>query len=184
MTHIQSNDVRFAMYAGACAAWNHGPRRSACRKVSPARASADGVLPPGVQLRVPRDKGSRQIEWTFVGPKQAVECVGAGRKALRWTTGIARRQKVVAAVKDAWCASAGAIPWLLLTAKSVVRGLVSNVTSVGARIPRAVSAASVAASCGGASARVEYTAHYYFYAVKAEARRASYNPAAVSTISQ
>jgi hypothetical protein len=68
--------------------------------------------------------------------------------------------------------AAGAIPWLLLSAKSVgPEGSFSKVTS----IVRANTVGGVAPASGcsqaaaGTSARVEYTADYYFYDVKSTA---------------
>jgi hypothetical protein len=87
--------------------------------------------------------------------------------------------KVAASLKErADAPSAGAIPWLLLAAKSVgPEGSFSRVTS----IVRANTVGGVAPQSGcsqaaaGASARVDYTADYYFYDVKSAARPAAYN---------
>ena len=116
---------------------------------------------------------SRQYEWAFVGPEADLFDV-RGSKIGRHYGGphweAADGSKVLGAVKErADAPAADAIPWLLLTAKSVgPDGSFSKVTS----IQRVNTVGGVApwAGCSqaavGTSARIAYTADYYLFTAK------------------
>jgi len=110
-------------------------------------------------------------EWAFVAP-EADLFDGRGRKVGRHYAGphweSVDGSKVLGTVKErADAPVAGAIPWLLLTAKSVgPAGAFSRVTSV----QRVNTGGGVAptSDCSqetvGTPARIDYTADYYFFA--------------------
>jgi len=112
-------------------------------------------------------------EWTFVAPEAELFDV-RGSKAGRHYAGphweSSDASKIVGTVKErADAPEAGAIPWLLLTAKSVgPEGALSKITSV----QRVNTAGGVAPKSGCSSAttgtqvRVDYTADYYFFAAR------------------
>jgi len=141
------------------------------------------VLPAGgVQIYECREKkaGAGEYEWQFVAPEADLydahgTKVGHHYAGPHWES--ADGSRIVGTLKERVDApSAGAIPWLLLTAKSVgPRGSFSDVTSV----QRVHTAGGIAPGSGcsrataGAQARVNYTADYYFYAPKAPAAQAS-----------
>lgn len=141
------------------------------------------VLPAGgVQIYECREKkaGAGEYEWQFVAPEADLydahgTKVGHHYAGPHWES--ADGSRIVGALKERVDApSAGAIPWLLLTAKSVgPRGSFSDVTSV----QRVHTAGGIAPGSGcsrataGAQARVNYTADYYFYTHQAPASRDS-----------
>ena len=113
----------------------------------------------------------RGEKWAFVAPD--ADLFDAGGKPIgrhyagpHWES--ADGSKVVASVKSrADAPAANAIPWLLLSAKSVGgEGAFSKVTS----IQRVATAGGVAPAGGcsqaGTQARVQYTADYYFFVTK------------------
>jgi hypothetical protein len=110
----------------------------------------------------------RANQWVFVAPE--AELFDAGGKTIgrhyagpHWES--VDGSRIVGVVKQrADAPQAGAIPWLLLAARSVGgEGAFSKVTS----IQRMATAGGVAPSGGcsqaGAQARVNYTADYYFF---------------------
>lgn len=113
----------------------------------------------------------RDSKWVFVAP-EAELFDKAGKKIGRHYAGphweAADGSKVLGAVKErADAPAAGAIPWLLLSTKSVGgEGAFSKVTS----IQRVATAGGVApagdCSQAGAKARVPYTANYYFFTAR------------------
>jgi hypothetical protein len=129
----------------------------------------------GVQIYEcrPRKDQAGEYEWAFVAPEADLfdakgSMVGRHYAGPHWeaTDG----SKVLGTVKErADAPAAGAIPWLLLSAKSVgPAGRFSKVTSiqrvstVGGVAPRTgCSQASV-----GTRSRVDYTADYYFFTAK------------------
>jgi len=170
---------------GACASVEP-PTVSLPDKIKPsANESLAAVVPAkGVQIYECRASTAQPgtYEWAFVAPDAALfdargNRIGKHYAGPHWES--TDGSKVVAAVKErADAPAAGAIPWLLLTAKSVgPAGSFSKVTSivrantVGGVAPR--SGCSQAAA--GTSARVDYTADYYFYDVKSASRPAEYN---------
>jgi hypothetical protein len=112
-------------------------------------------------------------EWAFVAP-EADLFDARGRRIGRHYAGpyweATDGSKILGTVKErADAPVAGAIPWLLLTAKSVgPEGSFSKVTSiqrvntVGGVAPKAGCSQATA----GAPARVNYTADYYFFTAK------------------
>ena len=110
-------------------------------------------------------------EWAFVAP-EADLFDARGNKIGRHYAGphweATDGSNIVGAVKErADAPTAGAIPWLLLTAKSVgPDGAFSKVTSIQ-RVNTAGGAAPVTGcsqAAVGTSARIAYTADYYFFA--------------------
>ncbi|HKD27300.1 MAG TPA: DUF3455 domain-containing protein [Xanthobacteraceae bacterium] len=129
----------------------------------------------GVQIYECRSKADQAgpYEWIFVAPEAELFDVH-GSKAGRHYAGPHWESndgsKIVGTVKErADATEAGAIPWLLLTAKSVgPDGTLSKITSV----QRVHTAGGVAPKSGCSSAtagtqvRVDYTADYYFFAAR------------------
>ena len=124
------------------------------------------VAATGVQIYECRDS-----KWLFVAP-EAELFDAAGKKIGRHYAGphweSADGSRIAGVVKErAEAPVAGAIPWLLLSAKSVGgEGAFSRVTS----IQRLATAGGVAPAGGcnqpGEEARVYYSADYYFYTAK------------------
>jgi len=114
-----------------------------------------------------------EYEWAFVAP-EADLFDARGNRAGRHYAGphweSTDASKILGTVKErADAPVAGAIPWLLLTAKSVgPEGSFSKVTSiqrvntVGGVAPQAGCSQATA----GAAARINYTADYYFFTAK------------------
>lgn len=137
----------------------------------------------GVQIyecRASKDQAGN-YEWAFVAPEADLFDAGGNRigqhyAGPRWRSTDGSR--ILGAVKEhADAPAADTIPWLLLTTKSDgPEGSLSKVTSiqrvntVGGVAPKA--GCSQAAT--GTSARIHYTADYYFFAAKpAPAARAA-----------
>jgi Protein of unknown function (DUF3455) len=129
----------------------------------------------GVQIYECRErKGvAAEPEWVFVAPEAELfdkhgRSIGRHGAGPHWQAGDGSRiQGTVKARAEA--PVAGAIPWLLLTAKSAgTEGSFSQVTSiqrvntVGGSAP----AIGCSRSTAGMSIRVPYTADYYFYSVR------------------
>lgn len=113
----------------------------------------------------------RDGKWAFVAP-EAELFDGAGKKIGRHYAGphweAADGSKIVGALKErADAPAAGAIPWLLLSAKSVgPEGAFSRVTSVQRVATKGGVAPAGGCSQPGAKARMAYTADYYFFTAK------------------
>ena len=132
--------------------------------LQPANESLAQVVPArGVQIYECRD-----AKWVFVAPQADLfdrygKKIGTHYAGPVWEA--ADGSKVVGAVKARSDApQAGAIPWLLLSTKSVAgEGAFSKVSSI-----QRVSTTGGVAPAGdcaeaGAKARVPYTADYYFF---------------------
>jgi Protein of unknown function (DUF3455) len=133
------------------------------------------VSAQGVQIyecRATKDQAG-EYEWAFVAPEADlfdVRGTKAGRHYAgpRWES--TDGSTIVGTVKErADAPEAGAIPWLLLTAKSVgPNGRFSSVTSV----QRVNTTGGVAPKSGcsrasaGTQARIDYTADYYFFTAR------------------
>lgn len=129
----------------------------------------------GVQIYECR-AGKDQVgahEWVFVAPEADLfdahgNRIGRHYAGPHWES--IDGSKILGTVKArADAPAAGAIPWLLLSAKSVgPAGSFSKVTSVqrvntaGGAVPKAGCSQATA----GASARIDYTADYYFFVAK------------------
>ena len=126
----------------------------------------------GVQIYECRASAARPgaYEWAFVAPDAELfdrqgRNIGRHYAGPHWE--LDDGSKVVASVKArADAPQAEAIPWLLLSARSVgPEGLLSKVSSiqrtntVGGKAPLTGCSQATA----GTSARVRYTAHYYFF---------------------
>ena len=177
-TRFKLGSCLLVLLLGGCA----GPQPSTSAadvpdKLKPAAKESLAMVVPakGVQIYECRAKKDAvaAYEWAFVGPEADLFDV-RGSKIGRHYGGphweAADGSKVLGAVKERADAPAtDAIPWLLLAAKSVgPDGSFSKVTSiqrvntVGGVAPRAgCSQAAV-----GTSARIAYTADYYFFTAK------------------
>ena len=113
----------------------------------------------------------REAKWVFVAP-EADLFDAAGKKIGRHYAGphweAADGSRIVGAVKErADAPAAGAVPWLLLSAKSVgPEGSFSKVTSIQRVATKGGVAPAGDCSHAGARARVPYTADYYFFTAK------------------
>jgi hypothetical protein len=113
----------------------------------------------------------RDGKWAFIAP-EANLFDAAGKKIGRHYAGphweSLDGSKIVGAVKErADAPAAGAIPWLLLSAKSVgPEGAFSKVTSVQRLATKGGVAPAGDCSQPGAKARVAYTAEYHFFSAK------------------
>lgn len=134
------------------------------------------VAAKGVQIyecRASKDQEG-QFEWAFVAPeadlfdtrgkKNGTHCAGPQWEALDGS-------KISGTVKErADAPVAGAIPWLLLSARSVGRpdGAFSKFTSI--QRVNTVGGVAPQSSCGqanlGTRVRVDYTADYYFFTAR------------------
>jgi hypothetical protein len=118
----------------------------------------------GVQIYECRDQ-----KWVFVAPEADLydaqgNLVGRHYAGPRWEAS-GDGSRVIGTVKSrADAPQAGAIPWLLLSARSEGgQGYFGNVTSIQ-RVATAGGTAPAGACEGGSQARVAYTADYYFFA--------------------
>ena len=126
----------------------------------------------GVQIYECRQvKGDGALTWAFVAPDaelfdQAGKKIGTHYAGPHWEA--ADGSKVVASVKArADAPQAGAIPWLLLSAKSVGgQGAFSKVTSIQRVSTVGGIAPAGACSQPGERASVRYSADYYFFTAK------------------
>ena len=131
--------------------------------LQPANESLAQVVPAkGVQIYECRD-----AKWVFVAPEADLfdrhgNKIGTHYAGPAWEA--ADGSKVVGAVKARSDApQAGAIPWLLLSTKSVAgEGAFSKVSSIQ-RVSTTGGVAPMGSCEAGAKARVAYTANYYFF---------------------
>ena len=136
-------------------------------KLKPANESLSMIVPAkGDQIYE-----CREAKWVFVAP-EADLFDGAGKKIGKHYAGphweAADGSRIVGAVKErADAPAAGAIPWLLLSAKSVgPEGAFSKVTSIQRVATKGGVAPAGNCSQAGAKARVPYTADYYFFTAR------------------
>ena len=146
-------------------------------KLQPGVNESPAMIVParGVQIYECRARKEQAgtYEWAFVAPEAELfdtrgNKIGRHYAGPHWeaTDG----SKILGTLKErADAPTAGAIPWLLLTAKSVgPAGSFSKVTSiqrvntVGGVAPKS----SCTKAAAGTPARVNYTADYYFFAAK------------------
>jgi len=153
------------------------PAVSVPAKLNPGAGESLGtiVAARGVQIYEcrPRNDQAGAYEWAFVAP-EADLFDGRGRKVGRHYAGphweSVDGSKILGTVKErADAPVAAAIPWLLLTAKSVgPDGAFSRVTSIqrvntaGGAAPRTDCSQATA----GTPARIGYTADYYFFVTR------------------
>ena len=146
-------------------------------KLKPGTNESLAMIVPakGVQIYECRAKKDQPevYEWAFVAPEADLfdargKRIGRHYAGPHWEANDG--SKIVGAVKErADAPEAGAIPWLLLAAKSAgSEGSFSKVTS----IQRVNTVGGVAPKSGcsqvtaGTPARIAYTADYYFFTVK------------------
>ena len=113
----------------------------------------------------------RGQKWAFVAPEAELfdrsgNPIGRHYAGPHWEAGDGSR--IVASVKSrADAPQAGAIPWLLLSAKSAgPDGMFSRVTSIQRVSTVGGVAPEGACAAAGEKARVAYTADYYFFTAK------------------
>lgn len=140
--------------------------------LQPANESLAQVVPAkGVQIYECRPrKEDGTLTWVFVAPQADLfdrhgNKIGTHYAGPAWEA--ADGSKVVGAVKARSDApQAGAIPWLLLSTKSVAGdGSFSKVTSIQ-RVSTTGGVAPMGGCETGGKARVPYTADYYFFNAK------------------
>ena len=163
--------------SGGCASPQLTPSANVPDKLKPAANESVAMIVPakGVQIyecRARKDPVGG-YEWAFVAPEADLfdtreRRIGRHYGGPHWEA--VDGSKIVGAVKErADAPVAAAIPWLLLAAKSVgPEGSFSKVTSIQ-RVNTAGGAAPEAgcsATATGKSARIPYTADYYFFAVR------------------
>lgn len=177
-TRIKAVTLLLALYAGSSAGME--PPKNLVNvpdKLKPGSNEMLSLVVParGVQIyecRVRKDQPGTH-EWAFVAPEAELfdtqgKRIGKHYAGPHWEA--ADGSKIVGTVKErADAPAADAIPWLLLTAKSTgAQGSFSKVTSI--QRVNTVSGVAPKAGCTsasiGATARVNYTADYYFFVVK------------------
>src|SRR4051812_4700769 len=163
------------LFAGCAAASQpSSPSASPAQKLKVAPEESLSMIVPanGVQIyecRASQDKGGR-YEWAFVGPEADLfdrrgMKIGRHYAGPHWEA--MDGSKIIGLVKASSAApDEGAIPWLLLGAKSVgPAGTFSNVSTVR-RVHTVGGIApdnGCSAAAAGTRARVAYTADYYFF---------------------
>jgi hypothetical protein len=154
--------VLAALAAAACATPLQVPET-----LNPGAGETLALVVPakGVQIYECRDR-----KWAFVAPEAELfdtngKRIGRHYAGPHWEAEDGSR--VVASVKSrADAPQAGAIPWLLLGAKSAgPEGAFSRVTSIQ-RVATAGGVAPAGSCLTGEKARVGYTADYYFFTAK------------------
>ena len=163
------------LVAGCATGQSPTPAVNVPEKLRPGANESLAMIVParGVQIyecRASKDRAG-EYEWAFVAPEAELfdttgARIGKHYAGPHWEA--ADGSKILGAVKErADAPQADAIPWLLLSTKSVgPSGSFSKVTS----IQRVNTVAGVApkTACGkaeaGKSARINYTADYYFFA--------------------
>jgi Protein of unknown function (DUF3455) len=165
------------LFATGCASTEPRPVAVPDKLKPPANESLAMILAAkGVQIyecRAKKDQAG-QFEWAFVAP-EADLFDARGNKSGKHYAGphweAPDGSKIAGTVKErADAPAASAIPWLLLSAKSVGRpdGAFSKVTS----IQRVNTVGGVAPQSGcsqavvGTTARVDYAADYYFFTAR------------------
>ena len=129
----------------------------------------------GVQIYECRARTDRagEYEWAFVAPEADLfdargTRIGRHYAGPHWES--IDGSKIAGTLKaSADAPAAGAIPWLLLAAKSVgPEGSLSKVTSVQRvnTVGGVASKAGCSQATAGARARIDYTADYYFFTTR------------------
>jgi hypothetical protein len=169
--------IALALLAAAGCAFAQSPTSAGevPDKLRPAGNESLAMIVPakGVQIYECRATRARDYEWAFVAPEAELYDTGGNRigrhyAGPHWEANDG--SKVVGQLKErADAPLTGAIPWLLLTAKSVgPDGSFGKVTA----IQRVRTAGGVAPRDGcvkgtaGTSVRVDYTADYQFFTAK------------------
>ena len=169
---------RLVLVLAACAGQAPMPTVAVPEQLKPAPTEVPllAVAARGVQIYECRAKKDepKAMEWAFVAPEAELfdtqgKRVGNHYAGPHWES--ADGSKIVGTVKArADAPQAGAIPWLLLTARSVGSdGAFAKVTSVQ-RVNTRGGAAPAAGSCStatlGQGARIDYTADYLMFGAK------------------
>jgi hypothetical protein len=172
MTRLHPFALAVPVLLAACATPPAPPAVPDALKPSAGEALVSVVSARGVQIyecRAKKDDPSA-AEWAFVAPEAQLydaqgRTVGRHYAGPHWEA--ADGSRIVGAVKArADAPQAGAIPWLLLTTKSVGgNGAFSGVTSVQRVATRGGVAPAEPCDGGtlGKTARVDYTADYVMY---------------------
>ena len=177
-TRLEVIALSFALLVGACATPERpAPTVNVPDKLKPAATESLAMIvrATGVQIYECRAKKDRpgEYEWAFMAP-EADLFDARGNKTGRHYAGphweATDGSKILGTVKErADAPTAGAIPWLLLAAKSVgPEGAFSKITSIQ-RVNTAgglAPAAGCSQAAAGTLARIGYTADYYFFTAK------------------
>jgi Protein of unknown function (DUF3455) len=177
MSKTSKVTVFLLVLAGCAGPQPPGPTVEVPDKLKPGANESLAMIVPakGVQIYECRARKDQVegYEWAFVAPAADLFDAGGNRIGRHYagphwesTDG----SKVLGTVKErADAPAADAIPWLLLTARSVgSAGSFSKVTSIQ-RVNTAGGAAPKAGcsqAAAGALARINYTADYYFFTAK------------------
>jgi hypothetical protein len=177
--------VLVTLFVAGCAGVPSAATADVPEKLKPAASESLAMVVParGVQIyecRASKDRAG-EYEWAFVAPEADLFDASGTKKIGRHFAGphweAADGSLVQGAVKEhADAPTADAIPWLLLSAKSVgPQGSFSSVTS----IQRVSTVGGVAPKGGcfeaeaGKRLRIGYSADYYFFAPRQPAKSAS-----------
>jgi hypothetical protein len=177
--------VLVTLFVAGCAGVPSAATADVPEKLKPAASESLAMVVParGVQIyecRASKDRAG-EYEWAFVAPEADLFDASGTKKIGRHFAGphweAADGSLVQGAVKEhADAPTADAIPWLLLSAKSVgPQGSFSRVTS----IQRVSTVGGVAPKGGcfeaeaGKRLRIGYSADYYFFAPQQPAKSAS-----------
>ena len=163
---MKRTSIVLSILAAGCASSPSSVRVPDSLKPGANESLALVVAATGVQIYECRDS-----KWLFVAPQAELwdargRLIGTHYAGPHWES--ADGSKVVGAVKQrADAPEAGAIPWLLLGAKSVgAEGAFSKVTSIQRVATHGGVAPAGGCSQPGEEARVYYTADYYFFTGK------------------
>jgi len=169
--------ILFLASLAACAGPQPVPLAGVPDKLKPGANESLAIIVPAKGVQIYECRASKDLtggyEWAFLAPEAELfdargNRIGRHYAGPHWESNDG--SKIQGAVKErADAPTAGAIPWLLLAAKSVgADGSFSKIRS----IQRVNTAGGVApgggctAATSGAPARVPYTADYYFYTAR------------------
>jgi len=164
--------VLVSLFVAGCAGMQPAEKVAVPGNLQPGPNESLALIVParGVQIYECRAAKEGAYDWAFVAPEAELFDAG-GKKIGKHYAGpsweAADGSTIVGAVKErADAPAANAIPWLLLSAKSVgPQGAFARVTSVQRlRTEGGVAPKGCFAPESGMRLRVPYTADYYFYA--------------------
>jgi hypothetical protein len=174
MKSLAAGALVAAALAGCASGAAPGPRAAVPARLQPDAGESLAMVVPatGVQVYECRArKDASGYEWAFVAPEAELfdrhgKRIGRHYGGPHWEA--LDGSKVVATLRErADAPAAGAIPWLLLAAKSTgPTGSFSRVSSIQRinTVGGVAPADGCAADRAGHTARVAYTADYYFFA--------------------
>ena len=157
--------IAAALIATACATPQPARTVDVPEALKPGANETLAMVVPAKGVQIYECRGEK---WTFVAPEADLFDT-SGKRIGRHYAGplweAADGSKVAGSVKSrADAPEAGAIPWLLLSAKSVGReGIFSGMTSIQ-RVSTTGGTAPAGGCATGQKARIDYTADYYLFA--------------------